>query len=143
MLFRTMLGIVLAALVGIEPAHAAIHVPMQVFVVILGGVIALALALWGIVGLIYLVQRFFPSERVQVNAGVAEMKKGRYDAALKHFDKAVALAPTRANPLHWRAQAYQAKGDRERARADYRTALALDPEPARRVVIEQAIRSLG
>ena len=50
-----------------------------------------------------------------------------FDAALKDYDKAVAIDPKFAVALANRGDVYAKKGEKDRAIADYRAALAIEP----------------
>jgi tetratricopeptide (TPR) repeat protein len=54
--------------------------------------------------------------------------QGELDAALKDYDKAVSLSPKFAVALANRGDVYAKKGDKARAVAEYRAALAIDPD---------------
>jgi Tfp pilus assembly protein PilF len=53
--------------------------------------------------------------------------RGNLDAALKDYDKALAIDPRFAVALANRGDVYAKKGERDRAVADYRAALAIEP----------------
>ena len=54
------------------------------------------------------------------------MLKGDDDAAIRDFDKAIALDPDCSHAYHNRADAYCRKGDYEKAWADVKTCLEKD-----------------
>jgi tetratricopeptide (TPR) repeat protein len=53
------------------------------------------------------------------------MKKGNLDLALADFDKAIGIDPELAGAYADRGHAYELKGDRDKAIADYRKSLSL------------------
>ena len=62
--------------------------------------------------------------------GVAYYDMGRYDLALAELTRAIELSGPNAHSMDYlrRAVAYEASGDRDKALADYRTALQLNPD---------------
>jgi tetratricopeptide (TPR) repeat protein len=58
----------------------------------------------------------------------AALAKGDYDAAIRHFDNAIRLAPQFARPYHGRGVAYFRKGLYEKAVASYTEAIRLEPQ---------------
>jgi tetratricopeptide (TPR) repeat protein len=65
---------------------------------------------------------------------------GRYDEAIEHLGKAIALQPLNPEAFHNRAVIHERRGDIEAALEDYRTALRYNPsyEPSR-----SAMKRLG
>jgi lipoprotein NlpI len=63
-------------------------------------------------------------------SGYAHQVKGEYDAALRDYDRALAVKPDYASALNSRGFTYQMKGDYVRAVADYDRALAIKPDLA-------------
>ncbi len=66
--------------------------------------------------------------------GYAAVDLGQYRRAKQDFDVVLNELPNdvprSSSTLAWRGAAYQGLGDRERAIADYKAALALDPTNA-------------
>jgi tetratricopeptide (TPR) repeat protein len=66
--------------------------------------------------------------------GYALLELGQYRRATEDFDLVLQHLPNEvprsSSTLAWRGTAYHSLGDRERAIADYKAALALDPENA-------------
>ena len=72
--------------------------------------------------------------------GSAYGRLGRFDEAITDLTKGIELNPRYAFAYLIRAQIYEKKNDRDKAIADYRQALALDPA---RAVARQALQRLG
>ena len=69
--------------------------------------------------------------------GVVLHSQGDMKSALKDFDRALELIPTRPTPRYFRAKILFATGDLDRALADLDAALKSgSPDPPRRVQIE-------
>ncbi|MBI4844391.1 MAG: tetratricopeptide repeat protein [Nitrospirae bacterium] len=62
--------------------------------------------------------------------GIAFRKKGKYEEALKDYNKAIEMRPSYFYAYNNRAVAYEYLGKNEEALRDYNNALALDPEYA-------------
>jgi Tfp pilus assembly protein PilF len=75
--------------------------------------------------------------------GEALQKLGKLSAAREDADRAVALAPERADAYLVRANVMTALGRRDDARKDYRKALDLTPSEDVRRRAEAGLRELG
>ena len=64
------------------------------------------------------------------NRGIAYNEVGRYDLAIRDFDKAIELRPDYAKAYNNRGSAYDKKGDYDQAIQDYDKAIAFDPKDA-------------
>ena len=67
------------------------------------------------------------------NRGVAYLKKGEYDLAIKAFDEAITLNPGYGEAFANRAQVYLKKSEYDRAARDYSEAIRLDAQSGSRV----------
>ena len=74
------------------------------------------------------------------NRARAYYGKGLVDKAIADFTKAIALAPTSAQPYENRAIAYEKKGAKDKAMADYRAVLKIEPDNQPAI---DAIKRLG
>jgi tetratricopeptide (TPR) repeat protein len=75
-------------------------------------------------------QRLLPRRMIglaYLGRGYASLHLEEYRRAREDFDKALAIAPRWPDALAWRGGAFHGLGDRERAIADYKAALSLDP----------------
>ncbi len=68
--------------------------------------------------------------RTHLDHGRACLDKGKYDDAIAHYDKAIALDPNHAAAYTKRAVAYAIKGDLDRAISDLDKAITLNPNDA-------------
>ena len=68
--------------------------------------------------------------RTHLDHGRACLDKGKYDDAIAHYDKAIALDPNDAAAYTNRGSAYYRKGAFDRAIADHSKAIAIDPNHA-------------
>ena len=62
--------------------------------------------------------------------GLTSYKKGKYEEAIKHYDRAIDLNPQSANAYNNRGNAKRALGRHRDAIADYDQAIDLNPQPA-------------
>jgi tetratricopeptide (TPR) repeat protein len=51
--------------------------------------------------------------------GLIYAEQGRFNAAVEEYDRAVGLQPEQGNYYYWRAMAWRALGDRNRASGDF------------------------
>jgi tetratricopeptide (TPR) repeat protein len=79
-----------------------------------------------------------PREEAHSNLGrgYALLQLKQYRRAIDDFDVVLKVVPRASTALAWRGTAYQGLGNREKAVADYKSALAIDPS------IERAIGGL-
>jgi tetratricopeptide (TPR) repeat protein len=63
-----------------------------------------------------------------VDRGTVRLLNDDVDAAIADYDAAATAAPDHVAAYVWRGQAWDAKGDRRRAREDFDHAIALDPQ---------------
>ncbi len=75
--------------------------------------------------------------------GFLRMQPGDLDAALADFDKAAEIDPTNFYAFWNRGAVFVAKGNYERARADFTAALALGPDTASKARIEEALNAIN
>lgn len=68
--------------------------------------------------------------------GYAALRSGLFQSAVEDFTVVLKTVPSSSNALGWRGEAYQGLGDNERALADYKAALAVNPKH------EQALRGM-
>lgn len=66
-----------------------------------------------------------------VDQGIENSQAGRYDQAIKDFDKALQSKPNDPLLITYRGIVYYAKGQNDRALQDFNKALAIDPKFAR------------
>jgi tetratricopeptide (TPR) repeat protein len=69
--------------------------------------------------------------RWYMGRGFASLNLAQYRRALDDFDIVLREVPDASNALAWRGAAYQGLGNREKAIADYKAALAIDPNKKR------------
>jgi tetratricopeptide (TPR) repeat protein len=72
--------------------------------------------------------------------GYALLRLDQYHPAIADFDAVLKVVPHSSNALGWRGAAYQGLGDRAKAVADYKAALAIDPKNER---ILNSLKFLG
>jgi tetratricopeptide (TPR) repeat protein len=77
----------------------------------------------------------FPREVAMSNLGrgYALLQLAQYRRAIDDFDVVLKLVPRSSTALAWRGAAYQGLGYREKAVADYKSALAIDPNSERAI----------
>src|SRR5258706_142894 len=77
------------------------------------------------------------------NRGLGNSRSQRYDRAIQDFDEAIRLNSNVAAAFSGRAYALRFVGQYERAIADYRQALMLQPDDSSRKQIERILKQLG
>ncbi|MEA2861006.1 MAG: hypothetical protein QOC72_3045, partial [Methylobacteriaceae bacterium] len=65
--------------------------------------------------------------------GYALLHLKQYRRAVDDFDVVLKVVPRSSTALAWRGAAYQGLGNREKAVADYKAALAVDPNSERAI----------
>jgi tetratricopeptide (TPR) repeat protein len=109
----------------------------------------LAIACAGATSLFYMVR--VPSSdkfaAVLVNSHMQEggrlYEAGLYDQAIVEYNKAIVGRNNYDLAYYRRGQAYEAKGDKERAAADYRKVLEVTPDEAMKQAVTARLRELG
>jgi Flp pilus assembly protein TadD len=76
-------------------------------------------------------------------AGLAALEQGDYERAIRQFSTAIEADPGDVFPYLKRAIAYEQIGERERAIADYRLALAVNRTPEMKQQVDSAIAKLS
>jgi tetratricopeptide (TPR) repeat protein len=65
--------------------------------------------------------------RAHLGRGLASLRLGHYQRAIDDFDAVLTVLPRASNTLAWRGYSYQGLGNKAQAMADYKAALATDP----------------
>ena len=78
----------------------------------------------------------FPREEAMSNLGrgYALLQLEKYRRAIDDFDVVLKVVPRSSTALAWRGAAWQGLGNRDKAVADYKSALAIDPKIERAIV---------
>lgn len=90
------------------------------------------------------VGRLPTNSRGYYNRGVSDSHDGRYESAIRNFDRSLELDPTRTDALVARSVAWNRVGHSYRALADADSALAREPDSSRALLARgQALRRIG